>query len=87
MENTTSLSFQEQLDLFAERGMSVKSGDLKKLEHISYYRLKEFARPLSTAKKVNGEVHISYSGVSFSEVLTRYYQDKNLRINLLLNNS
>lgn len=77
------LSCEEQLLLFAERGMKVETQDAKKLEHINYYRLKEFARPLSSVKKINGEIQIDYSGVSFKEVLTRYYQDKNLRINLL----
>lgn len=83
MGKITPLSFQEQLELFAARGLSVKNEDVKKLEHISYYRLKEFARPLSTTRKINDEIHIDYSDVSFSEILTRYYQDKNLRINLL----
>lgn len=77
------LTWNEQLELLKERGMFVKADDVQKLEHISYYRLKEFARPLATTRKENGQTIICYNGVSFSQVLTRYYQDKNLRINLL----
>lgn len=83
MEEPLYLSCEQQLQLFAERGMEVKEQDVKKLEHINYYRLKEFARPLSKTKKVQGIVNVDYTGISFKEVLTRYYQDKNLRINLL----
>lgn len=83
MTKPEPLSFEKQLDLFAERGMDVKPDDIHKLEQISYYRIKEFARPLSTAKNENGQSRISYEGISFSDVLTRYYQDKNLRIFLL----
>ncbi|MCO4684297.1 hypothetical protein Si002_01438 [Streptococcus infantarius subsp. infantarius] len=77
------LTWDEQLELFKERGMVVKADDVKKLEHISYYRLKEFARPLATTRRENGQTIICYNDISFSQVLTRYYQDKNLRINLL----
>ncbi len=77
------LTWDEQLELLKKRGMTVKTDDVKKLEHISYYRLKEFARPLARTRKENGQTIICYNGISFSQVLTRYYQDKNLRINLL----
>lgn len=78
-----SLKFEEQLELFRQRGMIIKDTDIKKIENISYYRLKEFAHPLSKTTKVHGEIVTDYHGVHFSEVLTRYYQDKNLRIFLL----
>lgn len=77
------LLFQEQLNLFSDRGMDIENAKVKKLENIRYYRLKEFARPLSKETEINGEINIDYSGVTFSEVLARYYQDKNLRIFLL----
>ncbi|HGF7119756.1 Abi family protein [Enterococcus faecium] len=83
MDEPLYLSYEEQLELFAARGMKVKEHDVKKLEHVNYYRLKEFARPLSKTRKENGVVVVDYTGISFKEVLTRYYQDKNLRINLL----
>ncbi|EOS7878460.1 CAAX protease, partial [Enterococcus hirae] len=47
MDEPLYLSCEEQLELFAARGMKVKEHDVKKLEHVNYYRLKEFARPLS----------------------------------------
>jgi abortive infection bacteriophage resistance protein len=81
--NPKSLMYEEQLELFEKRGMSIRETDIKKIENISYYRLKEFARPLAKTTKKSGDIIIDYTGVSFSEVLTRYYQDKNLRIFLL----
>ena len=83
MKAPIALSWQEQLDLFKSRGMKVTDNDVDKIKNISYYRLKEFARPLSTISKKDGVTSISYNGVEFKEVLTRYYQDKNLRIYLL----
>lgn len=79
-----SLTFLEQLELFEKRGMVVdKEKDVKKLENVSYYRLKEFAYPLSTTTKTDGVININYNGVTFTEIISRYYQDKNLRIHLL----
>lgn len=78
-----SLKFEEQLALLKQRGMVVTDTDIKKLENISYYRLKEFAHPLSTTTKKDGKININYNGVEFKEVISRYYQDKNLRIFLL----
>lgn len=72
-------SWEEQLEQFQQRGMEVDmTKDYKKLQHINYYKLKEIASPLS--RRHNGT--IEYDGVSFDEVLTRYYQNKNLRIYL-----
>ena len=79
----TSKSFRDQLTLFSERGMTVNESDVKKIENIGYYRLKEFASPLAKFSKNSGEIIIDYTGVNFGEVITRYYQDKNLRIFLL----
>ncbi|MBC1811421.1 CAAX protease [Listeria booriae] len=79
-----NLSFEEQLKLFQSRGMIVSNDDIKrnKLSNINYYRLKEFAAPLSTVKTIDGEKVRRYDGVKFSEIVIRYYQDKNLRIHL-----
>ena len=76
-----SLNRQEQIQRFKERGMQFKNEKAaeEKLKHISYYRLKEYAFPLSFYK----DGHTDYHGIYFSEVLARYYQDKNLRIYLL----
>lgn len=78
-----ALSSEELIKLFNDRGMQVTDEDLDKIKHINYYKLKEFAHPLSKITKTKGEVCISYEGVTFQDVLRRYYQDKNLRIFLL----
>lgn len=85
MEIPKALEWEEQLKLFEQRGMDIQDAaqNQTKLEHISYYRMKEFARPLAKTTKVNGDVKVNYQGITFKQVLTRYYQDKNLRINLL----
>lgn len=80
MKEPLALTWEEQLRLFENRGMKVSDNDIEKLKNISYYRLKEFARPLSVLDD-NG--NICYNGIEFKEVLTRYYQDKNLRMYLL----
>lgn len=80
-----SLTNEQQLDIFEQRGMAItnRSQHLQKLSHISYYRIKEFAQPFSY-KVANGtEEEIRYRDISFDKVIVRYYRDKNLRINLL----
>lgn len=75
------LDFNEQVDLFDSRNMNIK--DKKKaavkLQHINYYKIKEFAEPFCT-KLENGE--LDYCGVQFDFIIGRYYQDKYLRMNL-----
>lgn len=83
MGEIKALSWNEQLELFKSRGMIVNDSDIEKIQNISYYRLKEFARPLAKIKKSNGKSEIRYNGIEFKEVLTRYYQDKNLRLHIL----
>lgn len=78
-----ALSSQELMGLFEHRGMCIDDYRLCKIQHINYYKLKAFAKPLSTTRTIDGRVEISYNGVKFSEVLGRYYQDKNLRMHLL----
>lgn len=74
------LELNEQLALLESRGVKIinRKRNLAKLEHISYYRIKEFAEPYSFVE--NGEQKYD---VSFDAIIKRYYQDKNLRINLL----
>ena len=83
MSNPKALSSEELLNLFKSRGMSVNDTDIEKIKHINYYKLKDFAHPLCKITKINGVAEISYAGVTFQDVLRRYYQDKNLRIFLL----
>lgn len=79
------LSFDEQIELFENRGMIIsdKKKAKDKLENIGYYKLKEFAFPLSKIHEVDGKKVRIYENVNFDKVVTRYYQDKNLRIFLL----
>lgn len=81
MKEPKELSWMEQIELLQKRGMIVDKDDAKALQSISYYRIKEFAAPLAVFDENNQE--FDYGGISFSEVLKRYYQDKNLRLNLL----
>lgn len=84
MGNAKQLSISEQLDRLKERGLGLKSADkerdLHSVEVVGYYKLKEFAYPFSF---MNEEGNLRYSNITFSELVTRYYQDKNLRIYLL----
>lgn len=80
-----SLKIEDQLDLFYRRGVFItdKNKALEKLKHVSYYRLKDFARPYSSIT-MYGEVPVlKYSNITFEDIVKRYYQNKNLRINLL----
>lgn len=81
MKEPKELSWPEQASLLEKRGMIIDRDDAQTLQSISYYRIKQFAEPLANFNKEKQEVN--YDGVSFSEVLKRYYQDKNLRLNLL----
>lgn len=83
MLNPIPMSCKQLLNLFEDRGMQVSPEDEEKIKHINYYKLKEFAHPLSKITKVNGTVTISYEGVKFKDIIKRYYLDKNLRIHLL----
>jgi len=52
------------------------------LVKVPYYKIKEFARPYCKINKEK-DVKIDYQQTKFEHVLSRYYQDKNLRIQLL----
>lgn len=53
MSTPIALEWEKQIDLFKQRGMDIGDAKLnqEKLQHISYYRLKEFARPLAKISK------------------------------------
>lgn len=81
----SSLSIENQLELFSSRGLKITDVEKnkEKLRHISYYRLKEFARPYSKIE-MDGDVPVlRYQSITFDDLVKRYYQDKNLRIHLL----
>ncbi|MDT2818883.1 Abi family protein [Vagococcus lutrae] len=83
MAKPQHLTFQQQLELFESRGMIINKNDINKIQVIGYYRIKQFASPIAKKNIVNGKVIYDYTGINFSDVLKRYYQDKNLRSNLL----
>lgn len=70
-------NYEEQLEIFISRGMKIrdKNKAIKRLENISYYKLKEFAQPFYN----NGK----YEKISFERLMSRYYDDKNIRCYLL----
>lgn len=78
-----NLDFKKQLDLLKSRGMIVpkdeESNSINTLKTVSYYRIKEFAKPF----EINKNAGKMYDNLEFSKVLARYYQDKNLRMSLL----
>lgn len=85
-ESEKHLSFEEQIDLFMERGMFVE--DRKKaakiLKNIGYYKLKDFTYPFAKVHKhKNRKDSIEYFNISFNEVVFRYNQDKDFRLSLL----
>ena len=81
MSNYKHRSFYEQVELLESRGMIIEDKEkaARKLEFISYYKLKELAYPFSY--KVDDE--IVYEDITFSSLITRYYQDKRLRSAIL----
>lgn len=83
MKQPLALTWEDQIRLFEKRGLIVKADDVEKIKHISYYRIKEFAKPLEIKRQDGEEKDILYDNIEFAEVLARYYQDKNLRIYLL----
>ena len=92
MSNPENLNFKQLLTKFEDRGMDVNSSKNKqnnrsnnenKLKDINYYRLKQFAHPLSITRKDGDNIIVDYQNVLFADVLKRYYQDKNLRLSLL----
>ncbi|MFS5186372.1 Abi family protein [Streptococcus agalactiae] len=83
MKQPLALTWEDQIRLLEKRGLIVKADDVEKIKHISYYRIKEFAKPLEIKQQDGEEQDILYDNIEFAEVLARYYQDKNLRIYLL----
>lgn len=74
-------SLIQLVELFEDRGMLIedKQKASEKLKFISYYKLKELAYPFS----INNGAEIQYKDITFNTIITRYYQDKKLRIALM----
>jgi len=70
-------TFEEQIEIFKERGMYINNKEkaVKRLEHISYYKIKEFSKIYFKNDR--------YEKISIEEVIKRFYTDKNIRMYLL----
>lgn len=84
MDSPCQLDFEHQLERLSELGVECKSDkkekDIETLKSIGYYNLKVFAMPFNTSQEKG---HLHFENLSFEQLLTRYYKDKNLRINIL----
>lgn len=81
-----NLSHKKLVDLLSARGMKFKNKKRAEetLQYISYYKIKEFAEPfLKINEQTNEPADTSYKNISFEQVLSRYYQDKNFRLYIL----
>lgn len=81
MSNFKHLNFEEQIALLESRNMVFddKEKAQNTLAVIPYYKIKEFAHPFR--RNISND-SIDYQGVNFQRILSRYYQDKNLRNHL-----
>lgn len=81
------LSIDEQLEHLKSLGIILESKtrekDLKTISTVGYYKLKEFAMAFDSSEGVAEGRQIHFSNLTFHQLITRYYQDKNLRINVL----
>lgn len=80
MKEIKLLTPAEQRQLFEDRGIiffeNCHEHDIKKIQEIGYYKLKEFASAFADDNNEN----IKYNNLTFENLILRYYQDKNLRI-------
>lgn len=74
--NKPPLSYQDQLNIWKDRGLLVKneSRAIRYLSNISYYRLSAYAIPFQKEKDVFS------SGTNFNDILSLYIFDRELRI-------
>lgn len=81
MNTLKHLNFNEQIGLLISRNMDVKDKEdaVNVLKHINYYKFKEFAEPFCSKENDN----LNYRNIDFKFIVSRYYNDKNLRMNLL----
>ncbi|MCG0665671.1 CAAX protease [Lactiplantibacillus plantarum] len=87
MKYPDQLTIEEQRQRLETLGITFKPSDrerdLSSIRTVGYYKLKEFAMPFNVSNDSNNGNNIEFYGINFGELITRYYQDKNLRINLL----
>lgn len=84
MYNKTHKTVDELIQIFLDRGMKFHDIDKakNKLSHINYYKIKEFASPFYEMSSSENKEY-RYNNVYFEYIVTRFYQDKNLRLHLL----
>lgn len=84
MDKPCQLGYEQQLERLSQLGVKCKPDkkekDVETLKSIGYYNLKVFAMPFNTSCD---KEHLHFDNLTFEQLLTRYYQDKNLRINIL----
>lgn len=75
------LDYSQQLQRLIDLGIksSTEERDILSLKTIGYYKLKEFAHPFMVR---NPDIE-HYDGLSFEALVKRYFQDKNLRMQVL----
>lgn len=81
-----SVSFEEQIEIFKSRNMKFKNETKAQdtIKYISYYKIKEFAEPFITRIELSGNPDmLDYNNVYFERIISRYYQDKNFRLNIM----
>ncbi|CAH0417168.1 Abi family protein [Periweissella fabaria] len=75
------LDFKSQLELFRDRGMEGinvnEERQLKTISSIGYYSLKSYAYPFYDSETK------TYNGITFSQIVARYYRDKRFKQNIL----
>ena len=81
MATLKHLNFNEQIELLISRNMDIKDKEdaVNVLKHINYYKFKEFSEPFCSKENDN----LNYRNIDFKFIVSRYYNDKNLRMNLL----
>ena len=88
IEHFEHKSYEEQITLLESRSMcfendASRNKAINSLSVVSYYKIKEFAKPFAKITKNGTQKIIDYQNTKFEIVISRYYQDKNLRLNLL----
>lgn len=83
MKRPEQLSYDDQLNKLERLGVNMekttRERNIETLESIGYYKLKEFAMPYN----ISDTDDIKFEGITFKLLISRYYQDKNLRMFIL----
>lgn len=81
------LTTHQQLQRLVQLGITTDSTNVQRdeetIETIGYYKLKEFAMPFNINSDTQDGNNLNFDGVSMKQLVSRYFQDKNLRVNVL----